>query len=227
MSLDSRWYEVQNFHDLIILNSEFVEGKLKETPYHSGPIESDDSVFKSKLYRLHQYGLLTHDGQDTECVYGEYIPQTWVNRQGQQEGKWWVDEERRGYLSFYIDLEQNKKLYKKMLKGLRKSNLLYTSYNFKNNETITNFRESVNLTRDRVHKDKNLLDKQIWHLYTNMQPMHDPNRLLWPFIPEINEILKKCAHFDIALPDYCKGDLEKQLIEICQNSGAKKYGLIW
>ena len=103
------WQEVQNFDDLIILNSEFIKGELKETPYHLSPLESTDPIFNSKLLELHRYGLLTHDGQDTQCTYGEYINDTWINNRGEKQGQWWVDEERRGYLSFYIE---NKQLYK-------------------------------------------------------------------------------------------------------------------
>jgi hypothetical protein len=221
-SLDPRWRQARVFTALLRLNVEFVLSKITRTPYYSGPITFSSSKFINKLLELHEYGCLTNDGQEPLCSYEEYVP----GKKGRKG--FYVDEEQRGYLSFYLNIgnELDNLFAQNLLKLLADSKLIYTSYNFITKEFITNLKPEeklFNLTRERVGDTIEELKEAEWEHPTNMQRTFNANNLLWG--PPYNKILNKTLFIHIALPEYCKGDLESELISLCKAAGPKKYTL--
>jgi hypothetical protein len=231
--LDERWLEVTNFHELLILNAEFVRGELPRTPYNYGSIEASSPKFINKLVKLHEYGLLTTDGQEPTCKYGAYdkggedskIPFDTV-------GPFYYDEERKGYLHFSVDMKDNGPFVNSLFKLIDKSNLIYLTYNPYRQRYITSLLdgESYNVTRFRLGETKEELEEAEWKYRTNIHIIPDEDLLrpmgLWGY-PEIDPILENCLHFDVALPNYCEGDLEGELLDMCKEIGGKKYDLNW
>lgn len=219
---DPRWYTATTFSELIALNKEFIQGKLKTTPYHGGPLETDDKEFIGKLLQLHDYGLLSDNGQDTVCTYGGYTKEGVTSTMGKHKPAYYWDEERRGYLVFFVDLLENGILAESLVNQIINSNLVYSIYNFHTKEHTTNIKgEKFNLTRNRAALTKEALQKTKWRYHTNIPAILKPTHLLWNIE---NPILEHSIHFDVVLPEYGKGDLESMLIDMCKTvQNVKKY----
>lgn len=226
--VDARWFQATNFEDLLALNIEFIKGKLLKTPYHDGPLETNDKKFINKLVQLNKFGLLTHDGQTTECEYAGFIEQGKTDVMGPSKPAYYYDEEGRGYLSFYVDLLENVELAISLLDQLKYSGLIYAIHNFQTNTQESNIKY-FNLTRDRSNLTKQTLLETKWRDYTNLRSPMD-RKLLWDE-ENIDPILENTIHFTVALPDYCKGDLESMLLKMCRvakkTGKLKKYNVKW
>lgn len=224
--LDPRWNQVSTYSDLLKLGEEFVTGKLTCTPHYSRPLIMESSDLPNKLFELHKYGLYTVDGQEPRSYYNFYGPSNDVTSRN-EEGKEWVDEEQRGYLCFYVDLEENALLAHSLSQQVRDSKLYYSYCNFSTNEATTNIYEEegcINVTRLRSSKTKEDLSTSKWENYTNLWAILKPEDLLVEaYNPITFRILKKTVNFRIALPEYCKGDLETQLIKMCEKARGKVY----
>jgi hypothetical protein len=213
--IDQRWFMSTKFSDLIALNKEFVKGLLPMTPYHFGPLETTDKKFIAKLLKLHEYGLLTTNGQDSGCEYGQYVKEGVSDVMGKQA--YYFDEERRAYIDFHVDLLENNFLAESLLQQIVNSGLIYTIYNFHTKVTTSNIpkTEKYNLTKGRASLTKETLKETKWDYSTNMSPIFKLEQMLWDE-KKIDPILKHTMFFAVALPDYCKGDLESMLIRMCE-----------
>ncbi len=217
IAVDPRWYRASKFSDLIALNKEFIKGKLPVTPYHFGALEATDKKFIRKLVKLHNFGLLTHDGQDSSCMYGEYIKEGKTEVMGKHKPAYYVDEERRPYLDFYVDLLENGVLAQSLIQQIINSPLIHSIYNFRTKETITNISktEDYNVMRERAALTKDALKETPWEFHTSMGAVIEEKYFLW-HEKNMDSILKQTMHFAVALPDYCKGDLESMLLKMCK-----------
>ncbi len=211
----SRWLYVRNYTDLLKLNIQFIEGSIKETPYHHGPLENPSAELVKNLIKLHEYGILTVNGQEAICQNGLKL----------KHNNEWCDVEQRGFLEFHVDYE-NKKLAESFLKFIKQTELIYSIIDMKTCNTITNISRETkryNVTRDRSCKKKKDLKVTPWRYYTNLNYNIKQSDNLWTFNdnPEINKILKNTIHFMLAMPEYGKGNLEEKLLDMCDKSGAK------
>jgi hypothetical protein len=227
--IDPRWYSVSTFRDLLELGAEYIIGRLSKTPNYPKPLTAISPSLKEKLLLLHKYGLYTTDGQESYSYYDFYGPSN-VVKERDEYGNEWVDEEQRGYLTFYIDLEENSEFGDLLFQQIRKSGLYYTYYNFKNNETITNIHNKVNdfyainVTRMRSSKTKDGLQSSSWDEYTNIHSVLKPAYIFGQgYNSATISILKKTAYFTVVLPKYGEGDLESLLIEMCEKVTNKMY----
>lgn len=217
--VDPRWYRASNFSDLIALNKEFIKGKLSVTPYHFGPLETDDKKFKNKLLKLHEYGLLTDNGQDSNCTYGEYIKEGKTEVMGKHKPAYYVDEERHGYVDFFVDLVENEFMAVALAAQIMNSDLVYSIYDFYTKKTRSNIptTEEYNVTRERAALTKEALQQTPWELHSNLPAVLEEKYLLWDD-KHLDSILKHTMKFHVILPEYCKGELESRLLKMCKEA---------
>lgn len=57
------WNEAKTWDDAIELNRAFIRGETRATLYHAGPLAADSVLLQDDLLRMHDYGLLTDNGQ--------------------------------------------------------------------------------------------------------------------------------------------------------------------
>ncbi len=204
--MDRRWYFVETFDDLLKLNIEFICGKIYMAPYHCGPICGSQELIKN-LVKLHQYGILSVNGQEPICDYN-------INK-----GDRWHSKQQRGYLCFCIDGVNNQKLVKSFINQLKNSNLIYIIMNANDKEIISNIDGMIcNVTRSNSSADKKKIF--LWRNDTSLSGQYNEYFDTWGFITslKIKEILKKTIYFEVALPEYGKGNLEIILLDMCHNA---------
>jgi hypothetical protein len=211
--LDARWFHATKYSELLALNREFVEDKLYETPYHATPMQHGDKELRGKLVQLHQYGLLTECGQEALCEYGQKAP-----------AGGYYDMEQRPYLSFYVDLQENRFLAEFLLEQLKASELKYVAYNFETNAHCSNITTKDSpyfVTRERYSKNKATLCERKWrnvtHLPYDSIDDIELDDLLW-YHGHSQEILCHTMYFAVAMLEYGKGDLEAVLLEMCSQA---------
>ncbi len=88
--LDLEWSKCENFKNLLHTNKKYIQGKINASPYYLGPLDDPSPRLIENLLKLHDYGLLTVDGQESKCVYGEISDEEFF------------DQEQRGYLHFTL-----------------------------------------------------------------------------------------------------------------------------
>lgn len=90
--------DVKTFDDLIQANVRFIEGKLPESPYHGGPLESDSQTLIPRLVNLHRrFRILSVDGQTGYKGSTDTVKQ-------------------RPYLAFFIEKNMSTNLFLSKLK---------------------------------------------------------------------------------------------------------------
>jgi hypothetical protein len=225
--IDCRWYQVKTYDDLLKLNIEFINGKIERTPYHWGPLHTSSQQLIDNLVELHHYGILTVNGQESLCNYNIYQPGR-PNIEKLISGydydilmkDHWTSVEQRGYLCFYVNID-NIELAKSLIEQLHHNdkNLIYKI--IQNNKIITNMPEQdkkFNLTRiskSLTPETKNNLWEYCTNFWRNSKDICD-----WGFITcfHIEKILENTIWFEIALPEYGKGNLEEILLDMCKVS---------
>lgn len=211
---DYRWYEVETYDDLLKLNMEFIRGNLDMTPYHLGPLVIDvsSSNLMNNLIKLHEYGILTVDGQESLCEYNI------------EKNNKWYSREQRGNISFYINIEDNLELAESFIKQLKhKDNtLIYNIANIVTGYHITNISKDkcFNVTRSFSSSIKN--QEIEWNYGTNFFAEFDCCDSWGDEIPKIYNILDNTIYFKIALPEYGKGNLEEVLLNMCEQNKLNK-----
>lgn len=60
---DLRWEKAEDFATVICLNRSFLRGETRSTVYHRAPVDAETLPLVESLLRLHDFGILTHDGQ--------------------------------------------------------------------------------------------------------------------------------------------------------------------
>ena len=213
--LDARWDDAKSFKDLIVLNKEFINGKLDQTPYHGGPLEHGDDELKRKLVQLHDYGLLTVDGQDATCKYGYCTTTAFYSHKNRSKQTYYIDMEQRPYLSFYMDLVENESLANSLLQQIQASDLMFVMDNIATNDHVTNLKKGSHycVTRYRYGLDKTALHTQKWFMSTSV-----PENVLQYYWGDAAPILEKTMYFDVAMREYGKGDLESILLDMCRKN---------
>ena len=63
-----KWYNSTCWDDLLMHMKKFLSGLYIETPYHYGPLQEKDPLYKEKLIKLNEMGILTDNGQEYEQV---------------------------------------------------------------------------------------------------------------------------------------------------------------
>ena len=113
----------------------------------------------------------------------------------------WLDRHQRSHVEFNI---LDKELALKILKKLENLDYIFTAYNSFDNITITNIskeEKTFNLIKERIYTNKKLLNDAIWKNIKDMDRNYTNKS-------------KPGYSFIIAAPEYCTGDVEKDLQNI-------------
>jgi len=221
------WSRVKCYDELLSVNLDFIHGKLSHTPYHFGSLVEPSDILIQNLDSLHRYGILTVNGHESICKYGN--KNAWSDR--------YFDYEQRGYLDFHIDLDtfadnNDNNLVNLFIKKIKETNLTYRIGNIKTGYSESNIIDSngkYNIGRHRKHKNAELVASSPWINGSNMNLNIKPKYCLWhdgdhAFKP--NQILRNTIYFSVALPEYGNGVIEQILIDICKNIGVKTHDIL-
>lgn len=206
----ANWTHVKTFEDLVRRNAAFVSGDLRHTPYSAGPLMPDSLPLVPNLLALHQFGLVTTCGQSKECKFGQLTVC----------GSHYYDSEQKPYISFTM---------LKTAAGTKLINELMNSNTFVVIVTdgatggvdcnMPKFTKRYNVTRARSAESLESLADAAWDECTNL--WSTPPHVLetdWP--DHICDFLCPTAvSVDLAMKEYGKGDLESELVAICQAVG--------
>ena len=96
------------YEEILQINTDFIKGILKISPYHNGPLEIDSQTVKDKLIKMHEYGLFTYDGQAGKAGC-KYLENTKTGPP--------MNYQQRSYSNFVVPMY----IFKKIEKGLLKS----------------------------------------------------------------------------------------------------------
>lgn len=208
---------VTNYTELLKTNLDFINGKTKKTPYHLGPMDDPSPELITNLNKLQSYGFLTVGGQESRCRYGR------------KYSDYYYDNEQKGFLTFHIELD-NEKLVKLFVEKLKTMDLIYTIINMKTEESSTNIPEELDdyyVTRGRKSQVELELSSKEWLNSARFPKPKDREikYIYWRGTPlsKVNEILGNTLYISVALLEYGKGDIEKMLLNVCEDIGADKY----
>ena len=205
-----KWKRVKTFDDLVRVNATFVRGKLKLSPYSCGPLMPDSLPLVPNLLALHQFGLVTTNGQSNECRYDQ------LTRGGDR----YFESEQKPYIRFtMLKSEAGTKLISELMDSDR---FIIIVTDGTTEEVETNMAESIekyNVTRDRSSAATLKELKEIpWREFTNLWRRPGYLEDDWP--NHIVDFLRDTAvSVDVAMKEYGKGDLESELLQICQAVG--------
>ena len=222
--LDKRWHEVSNYAELLQLGAEYIMGKLTTTATYPYSFNLNPTELRQKMMQLHEYGLYITEGQEPSltCNFCPGLVTNYAIRN--TVGEVYIDEEKRGYVSFFVDLKENAKLAQSLRQQLKYSDLYYTCYNFKTCKTTTNIDETIGVTRQRYNKDQSKVFTSPWDICSSIKSIIPVERfLIHAYSPEVENILEETMHFTLVLPEYGRGDLETQLSMMCKRAKAKMY----
>lgn len=203
-----KWKRVKTFDDLVRVNAAFVRGDLKRSPYHAGPLMPDSLPLVPNLLALHRLGLVTTSGQSNECKYC----------QPTRRGDRYFDSEQKPYIEFtMLKTEAGTKLIHELMNS---DKFIIKVTDGVTDEVKTNMPiDKYNVTRDRSAEALDKLVETPWREFTNLWRIH-PGLLEHDWPDHIVDFLRDTAvSVDVAMKEYGKGDLEKELLDICQAVG--------
>jgi hypothetical protein len=183
----------RTYDELLELNVAFLQGRVSETPYHLGPIDTETVPLMKDLVDLHRQGrVFTTEGQPGLCEQGD-----------------WGFIEQRPYLCGFVEEETLTKILRHVRKTPKK--FVYSFAHVSNGESICNFHNTFNLTRQKGKNDKE------WELYTNL-PYETGINLVKEAASESSlyagNPMASTWHMKLAMNvPYCTGDLMVELRE--------------
>ena len=69
---ESVFSSVKSYDDLIKANVAFLQGKVRRTPYHCGPIDNETIPLVEDLVKINNYGFISTNGQPSQII-GPFI----------------------------------------------------------------------------------------------------------------------------------------------------------
>ena len=92
---DLKWQNAADYAAAIHLNRSFLRGETRSTVYHCAPVYSETLPLVKGLLRLHDFGILTFEGQPQLQEKPELVED--------DDGKtFWYGRKQRAYLSFLL-----------------------------------------------------------------------------------------------------------------------------
>jgi hypothetical protein len=153
------WKACEDFDQLIELNRKFLKGEIDSTPYHVGPIETETELLVQDLLQLHDYRLLTFNGQPFENQ------ESFWNEDSQS----WADYQQRPYLSFIMEGQTgNDAAYLTLFKLLKSTtNVVVRATKVCSSEAVHESDHEVVVTRERLSQTTENLKSQPWRSLTS------------------------------------------------------------
>lgn len=170
------WLDIRNYEDLVYVSGAFVAGKIRETPYHAGPLEDESIPLIPELITLHRYGLVTVNSQPATDDENQFT----LNNREHPNG-YYYDERQRPYVEFFMP---NTAKRAAAIQAMFNDPSRYAvsiahfdgrSYNDKGQETTQyekNFDETLVVTEDRGAETIEALKKEPWRAYSRISPHH-------------------------------------------------------
>lgn len=213
--------DVQSYRDLQDVNILFLQGVLKKTPYHYGPIDDETIPLLEKLVTINDLGFISVMGQPALDEI-KFVDRTW-ERNGQIYGNWWYHVQQKSmiegylpkaYVEEFIDFMSNQPDYYYRIYDIQiekgwfgsKSIVLPVLHNAMPQQW-------VNITRDQVSKDASNLHEADWEDHTNI-----PSDMSPPFdfrgYPNIENIMiPYTVKVVITSKEYNSGSVEDVLLD--------------
>lgn len=148
-------------------------------------------ITKEEITNLESHNIHLNVSISSGCENGIYV--------NNKDSAHWLDRQLRSHIEFSL---VDEKLAMKILKWLEDSSFIFTMFNSKDGETITNVskeEKSFNLIRERINKDKKLLSTSEWKNIKNITRKIDNPGSVYCFI--------------ISAQEYCTGNVEKDLLD--------------
>jgi len=197
-------WPIYSFEDALMHNIKFLRGEYLSSPYHGSPVY-DMKV--DKLLLLHENGIITVNGQSSECSYKKFIPKTkheYYDDDILTDTKIFEDQyssfEQKSYLEGFIkkNMLDDMKTHLDKLNERYSYNILY-KFSFNNESFITNIHQPITwLTRE-------LSDDETWENFSNLNLF---------FFEDFNNTFKtdinsdNIIHFFIFINEPCTGNVE-------------------
>lgn len=207
--------EAKTYTGVLRLNTLFIKGTLKATPYHGGPLEIDSQKLINDLIQLHEYGLLTHNGQAG-----------WHGCALRSDPSEWFATIQKPFLTFLMPkssfatrlmnvLKTNPKLILRVIDGAG-PRVVYSSQT-----------DPYLLTRYKVAPNLMAIEKEAWTDYT-AQPMRDAHPgETETSIPLIDNNRSRYMYFFVAYNEWCaKPSLEKIVLAAVKKVGVPKKDIL-
>lgn len=149
------WFAAPDYQSVIDLNRKFLLGKMPLTPYHSGPLYPDSQAASSGLWKMHDYGFLTFDGQGfmDKKSFKDYLG-------------YWIWEQQRPYVMF---LAPRGTTNDRFCEALLRSEHVYCNIFDSSNGTVCSNQKVYKwaITRGKNGPTKESLDNAEWVNSTN------------------------------------------------------------
>jgi hypothetical protein len=100
------WDNCNTWVDLLIHMKKYLKGEYLETPSHYGPLQEKDPLYKEKLIKLNELGIITDSGQEYEQI--EQMNSVYMQREYLIFGFKMTDE---SHLANLLDKFQNADFY--------------------------------------------------------------------------------------------------------------------
>lgn len=173
----------KTYADLIAANVLFLEGTLRQSPYHYGPIDKETEPILQDLIKLNKLGFITVQSQPAGSEVG-FVNKIWYVH-GEQMGNWWYASEKKPFVEGYLPINELERFIQFMRKY---PEYYYNIYTMENNSTkglfgrffkehridcilsYTNMPKLrvYNLTREKCSATKLGLNSIEWEHYTNL-----------------------------------------------------------
>jgi len=128
LEVRQQWASVEEYNDFLELNRAFLNGEVKLSCYHMGPIYQETKAMLPGLLRLHDYGMLTFESQPSK-----FIERTTEDCPCCGEEKY-VETQQRAFITFILPYENNnisqKAMYRFLLELMIDDNFYVSILNF-------------------------------------------------------------------------------------------------
>ena len=172
---------VSSYEELIQTNIAFIEGKIKFSPYHRGPIDPETIPLLGDLIEINRKGFISTCGQpfiESEIGFNE------------KRNIWWETQQ----LSF-IDGYLPKKYISNFVEFMKtRTNFIYRVYDMKKIFSkwiwftlLYGFKHYVTVTSERCSKNREQLEHEEWESYSTI-PTDSPDFDFYGY-PNIIDIL--------------------------------------
>ena len=168
---------------------QFIEGNRLEHNEEKRKI----NVITNKIQPKKVFTIKYDVSIPSSCDEGIYV--------SDKNKSYWLDRQQRSYVEFNIG---EKTEATKLLSKLENLDYVFAMYNSEENTTVTNIGEEekhFNLIRERSSSDKNTLSSSKWEEIKNLDRNYTTKA-------------KSGYSFVVVAPEYCTGDVEKDLGDI-------------
>ena len=212
--------DVQTYRDLQDVNILFLQGKLKKTPYHLGPVDEETIPLLENLITINDLGFISVMGQPALDEI-KFVDRTW-KLNGQICGNWWYQLRQRSviegylpkaYLDLFLEFMVNQPDYYYRIYDIQKKTGWFGGYSFELPVLYDGMPRGLNITLVRVSKDLNMLDEADWDDPTNILLSIPPPFDFYGYSNIENIMIPYTVKVVISSKEYNSGSVEQLLLD--------------